>query len=189
MSYKETSRFLMEKVKLRVDNLPSDKPLKVLDFYHGDGTLWNLIKERTGRDDIVVVGVEKNRRKSGVYLHGDNRTFRFSYDDFHVVDCDAWGDPNLLLLDICMRSRAPLSVFFTLNFLPTGRQSNVVYEVLGYTKAMVRKVPTLFGRCDPIKRVQEFLSLIGVKKLKCYYDLPNDRRLLMYGFFRLNEKE
>jgi hypothetical protein len=173
----------MEKVKLRADNLPDADPLNVLDLFHGNGLIWNQIKKQTGRD-IRILGVDQKPGIPGPYLQGNNLKFKFDYDFFHVVDCDAYGSPIKQIADIVKRSTKELYVFVTFIQTGTGRLPKDLLLSLGYTRPMLGKAQTIFNRHGQTK----LLSYLGnqcIKRAKMIYT-PDKRKT--YLCFKINEK-
>ena len=50
-----------EKVKLRMDNLPAKNHIKVLDCFHGEGLIWDVIKKSRPDIKFEVVGIDQKR--------------------------------------------------------------------------------------------------------------------------------
>ena len=161
-----------EKVKIRLDNLPEENPVKVLDLFSGNGLLWNEIQRRTGRE-ILVLRIDRERGKRGAYLVGDNLKFNLDYGRFDVVDVDAYGVPFRQLERIFAQSSKPKRVFITFIQSQWGTLPRKMLNALGYTDRMIKKVPTLFNRAGQEKFLR-YLALKGVQK--CQISYTPDRR-------------
>ena len=59
--------FLLSKINLRINHLPKDDPVRVLDAFCGNGVIWDYVKKKTGRD-IKVLGIDKKIEKFKGYL-------------------------------------------------------------------------------------------------------------------------
>ena len=70
---KTDNSFLSDKIKLRLNHLPRQDNINVLDCFAGEGVIWDSIKKRTDKS-ITVVGIEQKNKK-GVYLKGNNLKF------------------------------------------------------------------------------------------------------------------
>lgn len=141
INIKTDNSFLREKVNLRLESLPDKSDVKVLECFAGDGKIWNQVKKRTGKK-IDILKIEMKKGKKGTYLQGDNMKYL--------------GGLTLELFDI---------VHVTLIQKGLGRiNSRLLYD-LGYTKGMVQKVPTLFGK-NGFEKVKQWLALKGVNKIK-----------------------
>jgi hypothetical protein len=156
-----------EKIKLRINNLPEINPLRVLDMFSGDGLLWSQIKARTERE-IFLLRVEKKKGKKGIYLLGDNLKFRINPADYDIVDIDAYGIPFSQMEKILRHPFPPKVVFITWIQSQWGVLPIDLLNLLGYSKAMVKKIPTLFNR-NGHQKLMDYLGLLGVKKVKMYH--------------------
>jgi hypothetical protein len=164
--------FFEEKVRLRIDNLPENNPLRVLDLYSGEGRLWKEIERRTGRE-ILSLRVDQQKGKRGTYLMGDNRKFNFDFSEFDCVDLDAYGVPFTQLERIFTGERKPKVVFVTFIQSQWGTLPRKMLNALGYTDPMIKRVPTLFNRAGQEKFLR-YLALKGVTK--CQISYTPDRR-------------
>ena len=172
MNKKTDHSFFEEKVKLRLEGLPEGNRLKVLDMFSGDGRIWSEIQRRTGRE-IVVLRIDRERGKQGVYLIGDNQKFNLDYSAFDVVDVDAYGVPFGQLERIFASPSRPKRLFITFIQSIWGVLPRKMLHALGYTPEMVKKCPTLFNRAGQEKFLR-YLALRGVQK--CAISYTPDRR-------------
>lgn len=173
MDKKTDNSYFEEKVKLRVAGLPATSPVKVLDMFSGNGTIWQEIKRRTRRE-ILVLRIDRERGKRGAYLVGDNLKFNLDYNQFDILDVDAYGVPFRQLERIfSARFTHPVRVFITFIQSQWGSLPRKMLTALGYTPAMIKKCPTLFYRAGQEKFLQ-YLALKGVRK--CQIAHTPDRR-------------
>jgi SAM-dependent methyltransferase len=173
--------FFREKVKLRVDNLPVDDPVNVLDVFHGQGLIWKEIVRTTGRR-INVLGIDRKPGMSQVYLQGDNRKFQVDYNQFDLIDLDAYGVPYEQLEKIFKQATREIGIFVTFVQSVYGRLPIGFLESLGYSCAMVKKIPSIFFRHGQ-QKLLDYLSLHCVHHVKIY---QTDNKRKTYIFFKIN---
>ncbi len=139
---------LEEKVILRLNSLSEiNKPtISVLECFGGDGIIWGKVKERTEKK-INVLRIDVKPDKVGVYLHGNNLKYLATIDlsGFDIIDLDAYGSP-FQQLEIVFRRAYKGLIHCTFIQTGMGMINHDLLEEVGYTKAMVRKCPTLFTR-------------------------------------------
>lgn len=181
-SHQTDNSHFEEKVLLRIEMLPDVNPLRVLDMFSGQGLIWKEVRNRTGKD-IRVVSVDVKSIKNRIVLTGDNRKYRFDYNAFDVIDLDAYGVPFDQLEDLFLRCRSTMVVYVTYIQSQYGRLPVKMLNAIGYSKAMVNKIPTLFNR-DGQKKFLNYLATRGVKNIKIY-DTQNHRKT--YAGFIINE--
>lgn len=159
--------FFEEKIKLRLEGLPDGNPLKVLDMFSGDGRIWAEIQRRTGRE-IIILRVDRQKSRHGIYLQGDNRKFSLDYSAFDCVDLDAWGVPYAQLERIFSSPSKPKRLFITFIQSIWGSLPSGMLRALGYTDRMVKRCPTLFYRHGQQKFL-DYLALKGVTKCQIFH--------------------
>lgn len=155
-----------EKLKLRIENLPKSNPLKVLDLFSGNGQLWEEIQKRTGRE-ILTLRIDKEKGKRGIYLMGDNRKFKLDFAQFDIVDLDAYGIPFYQLERVLSGPSRPKRIFITFIQSQFGRIPRGMLQALGYSDAMVKKIPTLFDK-EGREKLLRYLAGKGIKSCKVY---------------------
>ena len=157
-----------EKVKLRVDNLPDKDPVLVLDMYAGSGRIWTEVKKITGRN-IEVIGIEKKKISGKVYLRGDNKKFVMDYDQFDIIDLDAYGVPFAQIEKIFAHGSCKKFITF-ITFIQSqwGVLPRGLLNSMGYTPAMIKKIPTIFNRTGQQKFLQ-YLGNKGVTTVRIYH--------------------
>jgi len=158
--------FLYDKIKLRMNNFPEKDSINVLDCFAGNGTIWKYIKNHCNKK-INILSIDK-KQLSGIYLKGDNLKFLQSIDlnKFDVIDLDAYGVPYQQLKFIFKNYKNHhCSIFITfiqslMGGLPLG-----LLEDIGYSKKMIRKIPTLFYK-NGLEKMKLFLAQNGVREIK-----------------------
>jgi SAM-dependent methyltransferase len=160
--------FLLAKVKLRMNHLPETDPVRVLDAYCGNGIIWDYIKKKSGRD-IRVLGIDKKADAAMIYLIGDNVKFmkRMRLEKFDVIDLDAYGVPFEQLeyvLSYDKKKNLHHRIFVTFIQSVFGRLPDGMLKRLGFTEAMIQKIPTLIMR-NGIEKFKNYLALMGVKNI------------------------
>jgi hypothetical protein len=158
--------FLGDKIALRVNNVPKKESLRVLDCYHGSGTIWKNVQERyTGK--ITVVKIDKFQKDDLFVLLGDNLKYlkKIDLSVFDAIDLDAYGIPFEQLKLLFERKYRGV-VFVTFIQTLFGKLPVSFLESLGYTQSMVAKCPTLFYK-NGLEKLCSFLEQNGVKKIIC----------------------
>lgn len=155
--------YFADKVFLRLNHLPVEKEITVLDCFSGNGTIWNEVKRRTDKK-ITILRIEKESRK-GIYLKGDNLKYLAGMDlnAFDIIDLDAYGVP-FKQLQIIFEQRPKSTIFVT--FIQTI-YVQLPIELLtysGYTLEMIQKIPSLFFR-KAMEIMTGYLAKNGVKKI------------------------
>ena len=172
------------KVRLRLDNLPRKRTIKVLDLFAGDGLIWQRIKESSNKD-IEIVSIDKKRKTNRLHLVGDNLKFLQSIgiENFDVIDLDAYGCPYKPLKWL-LRHKLKRNAIIHVTFIQSqfGALPHGFLIDLGYTKKMVKQVPTLFYR-NGLQKLLVWLSARGIKSVKFYSN--NNRK--HYLCFRIGE--
>lgn len=154
-------------MELRRANLPEKETIRVLDCFSADGSLWREVQAHT-KAKLQVLRIEKEKGKRGTYLPGDNLKYLKSLDlsSFDVIDLDAFGVPYAQLKILFERGyRGNVYVTFIPGIGGLFRLPDAMLEEIGYTRAMVKKVPSLFAR-HPRRALLAFLARHGVKKVK-----------------------
>ena len=148
--------FLGDKIELRVKHLPDKERIQVLDCFAGDGIIWKNIKEQS-KKQIKVIGIDKSKR-SGLYLHGDNRKFikTMMLEQFDIIDLDAYGVPYEQLKIIFDREFKGIIFVTFIQSLFGGLPRRMLYEI-GYTKEMINKIPSLFNK-NGFEKFKRFLD-------------------------------
>ncbi len=162
---KTENSYLRAKVELRKRFLPNRPGVRVLDLFSADGTIWNTITRETRRK-IDVLRIEKEPDRQGTYLRGDNLKFLGSLDldRFDVIDLDAYGVPFKQLERLFEKRPAGAVVHVTFIQSMYGGLPRKMLLYLGYTEAMVKKIPSLFFR-DGFEKFKAYLYAKGIRKI------------------------
>jgi len=166
--------YLADKIALRISMLPKKKELRVIDAFHGAGTIWkNIQKKYDGKIKITRIDIEQ---KDDVFtLIGKNEKFLPSLplEKYDVIDLDAYGVPYEQLKIIFDRGFKGL-VFVTFIQTVIGILQTDFLVDLGYTESMVKKCPSLFCKNGQEKFLR-WLKIKGVDRVtmrrharKCY---------------------
>lgn len=170
------------KVDLRLNNLPAQKKFTVLDCFAGNGLIWKRIQELRPKLQVEILSIEKERGKAGVYLVGDNLRFLGSMDltVFDVIDLDAYGLPyKQLKLVLSRRLKKGVIIYLTAIQSVYGSIPKALLCDLGYTPAMLEKIPTLFWRNGP-QKIKDWLWLMGVRNVRVYSNKANRKNYLCF---------
>ena len=161
---KTDNSFLFDKVQLRLNHLPKEDNINVLDCYAGDGVIWSNVK-RQSKKNISVVSIEEKKRE-GVYLKGNNLKFlkTINLNSFNVIDLDAYGVPYEQLRIIFSKHPKNVVVFVTfIQSLYGGLPKRMLCDI-GYSRTMVDKIPSLFFK-DGFSKFLRFLYLNNVRNV------------------------
>ena len=147
MKIQTDNSYLAEKVQLRIESLPKKEVVTVLECFAGDGLIWKEVKRITKRN-IKILRIDQKDDKKGIYLKGDNLKFLQSIDldRFDIVDLDAYGSPFTQLLEIIHAKQFKGIVHCTFIQSMFGALNKRMLFDLGYTKAMIEKIPSLFNK-------------------------------------------
>lgn len=150
--------------------------ISVLDCFAGNGYIWDRVKKISGKK-IKVLRIDKKSKSAGIFLKGDNIKFLKDMDlgQFDVIDLDSYGVPYAQLKIIFQKAFCG-RVFVTFIQSVYGLLPKRMLYVLGYTKAMVDKIPTLFSQ-NGLKKFKNYLWLNGVRKV---YIRSADRKHYLY---------
>lgn len=182
---KTDNSFFDAKIRLRMDNLPKGKGLEVLDCFAGQGTLWREVRRCLPDRKLVVLSMDQKTKSDCLGLIGDNVKFLASMDlmRFDVIDLDAYGSPFRQLKIVLGRPLKPgVVIFGTFIQSVMGMLPHDFLAELGYTPAMVRKMPTLFCRHGQAKLLA-WLGNKGAQSLKMY-STENGRKSVHHFMIR-----
>ncbi len=156
--------FFADKVLLRLRHLPDSNIIRVLDCFSGNGLIWDTVKKYTDKK-IIVVRIDKEAGKKGLYLHGDNLKFLKNMDlsKYNVIDIDAYGIPYKQM-DILFRRNVSAVVFVTFIQSLYGGIPLKMLQSYGFTRKMINKTPSLFyKKADGV--LYNYLASNGVTKI------------------------
>jgi len=159
---KTDNSYLNSKINLRVNHLPDQQSIKVLDCFAGRSRIWKEIKKKSNKN-INVVGID--RISYGSTLKGDNVKYLkgMNLDKYDIIDLDAYGVP-FKQLEIIFKKKYKGILFVTFVQSIFGRLPVRMLTKIGYTKNMIRKCPTLFNR-NGIEKFKQYLAINGIKKI------------------------
>jgi hypothetical protein len=170
MLTKTNNSFLAEKIRVRLHSLSQiNRPtLRILEAYRGESLLWPEVQKHTDKK-IELVGIDIKGDYKGAYLKGDNVKFLLSMnlDGYDIIDLDAYGVPYQQLKAIIQKGYSGVVHCTFIQSMYGGLPRGMLGQ-LGYSHAMVRKIPTLFIR-DGVEKFKQFLSLYGVNKITGYF--------------------
>jgi hypothetical protein len=157
--------YLEDKIALRLNCIPKLKTLRVLDCYHGSGSIWKNIQKKYG-GNIKILKIDKEQKDDGFVLIGENEKYikSLNLNNFDVVDLDAYGVPYEQLKEVFKQGFKGW-VFVTFIQTVMGCLPHEFLIDIGYTKEMIEKCPTLFYG-NGFKKMCNFLEKNGVTKIK-----------------------
>ena len=180
---KKTDHFFFQaKLKLRLENLPPQKSLAVLDCFAGNGQIWREIKRLRPDLQIEVLSIDTKTQTEGIHLIGNNLKFLRSLNlsDFDVIDLDAYGIPFRQLQYILERRRShDVTIYLTFIQNIFGALPHRLLLALGYPKTMVVKIPTLFYR-HGFEKLKEYLAIRGIRSIRYYCDYRHRKHYLWF---------
>lgn len=153
--------YLLDKIRLRLLNLPDKKEINVLDCYRGNNEIWKAIKHKSDKA-INVLGIDKEKKYDGVYLQGENLKFLKTLDlnKFDIIDLDAYGIPYKQLELIFERKfRGIIFVTFIQSIM--GMINKKLLFKLGFTQSMISKCPTLISK-NGYEKFKSYLYINGI---------------------------
>ena len=159
---KTDNSYLNSKINLRVNHLPDQQSIKVLDCFAGRSRIWKEINKKSNKD-INVVGID--RISYGSTLRGDNIKYLkgMNLNKYDIIDLDAYGVP-FRQLEIVFQKKYKGILFITFIQSIFGRLPVRMLEKIGYTRKMIKKCPTLFNR-NGIEKFKQYLAINGIKKI------------------------
>ena len=177
---KTDNSFFDAKVNLRYDNLPDQKHISVLDCFSGDGLIWSAVQARATGKTISVLPIDTKATTAQVHLIGDNMKFIGAMDltGFDVIDLDAYGSA-IAQLRLLLTRELRVGVVLHITFIQSifGRLPDQFLMDLGYSKAMIKKIPSLFYK-DGQAKLLEWLSLHGFKRVAFWSDTAKRKTYL-----------
>ena len=159
---KTDNSYLSSKINLRMNHLPDQKSIKVLDCFAGQSRIWKEIKRRSFKN-INVIGID--RISYGSTLKGDNIKYLkgMNLNKYDIIDLDAYGVP-FRQLEIIFRKKYKGILFITFIQSIFGSLPIRMLEKIGYTRKMIKKCPTIFNR-NGIEKFKQYLAMNGIKKI------------------------
>lgn len=164
------------KVDLRIASISEMNDIKVLDAFSGRGRIWKEVqKKHPGNIDITQIDTRID--KEGAYLKGDNSKFMGSINlsQFDLIDLDAYGIP-FKQLEVVFKSNFKGIIHCTFIQSGMGMLPKKMLEKVGYSRAMIDKIPTLFSK-KGIEILYKYLSINNIERL---YLLSLGRKHYLY---------
>lgn len=166
---KTDNSYTEEKILLRLKAIEKiDNPI-ILECYAGNGILWDEVKKRTNKK-VQILRIEKEKNKGfKTYLQGDNLKYLSSIElgKFNVIDLDAYGIPAAQL-DIIFNRNFKGVIIVTAIQTMQGALPHSILLKNGYTKQMIKKIPTLFYR-NGIDKLKNYLYISGINEIEGYF--------------------
>lgn len=169
------------KVQLRVRSLPRKNEIYVLDCFSGTGKIWKEVCRRESEKNIHVISIEKEEGKNRYAITGDNIKVLSAIDlkIFDIIDLDSYGIP-FSQMEILFRKGYKGIVHITAIQSGMGKLPNGLLIKLGYTRNMIKKIPTIFNR-NGIEKIKNYLYLYDIEHITgCFIDRKN------YFYFKTN---
>jgi len=153
------------KIDLRRFCIENTKSPKILELYAGSGYIYSQIKDL----DFEILSIEKEKNKHKTALVGDNLKFLKNFDltKFNIIDLDAYGTPYEQL-EIILNSNFKGYVLVTYIQTVYGSLPQKMLMQLGYSKNMIKKIPTLFYR-NALQKIKNYLYLHGIQLIEGYF--------------------
>lgn len=169
---------LNSKVYLRTFFMNKEKEYSVLDCFHGTGEIWNNIKLKGY--NVSVIGIDK---KENATIKGDNIKVLpgLNLENFDIIDLDAYGMPIKQLEIIFDKVKTEKIIYVTYIQTLFGAVDNMLLEIIGYPKQMVKKCPTLFFK-NAFEKFIIYLTIKGIKDI--YYIQQSSNKY--YISFKIN---
>lgn len=162
LQIKTDNSYLNTKINLRMNHLPDQQSIKVLDCFAGRSKIWKKIKKESSKN-INAVGID--RISYGSTLKGDNVKYLkgMNLDKYDIIDLDAYGIP-FRQLEVIFKKRYKGILFITFIQSIFGRLPVRMLTKIGYTRNMIKKCPTLFNR-NGIEKFKQYLAMNGIRKI------------------------
>lgn len=162
---KTDNHYLKEKINLRKEVLKMvDNPV-ILECFSGRGLLWDSIDDKY---QITRIEIEKGKNKKS-HLQGDSFKFLKGFDlsKFNIIDLDAYGVP-FKYIDYIIKSN--FKGYIIVTSIQTGMEKlpNDLLLSLGYTKEMIKKIPSLFNK-NGLQKLEQYLYISGIKEITGYF--------------------
>lgn len=163
---KTDNHYLKEKIQLRKEVISLIENPTILECFAGKGVLYRTIKN----DSIKITSIEIEQGKNKkAHLTGDSFKYLLSLDlsQYNIIDLDAYGIP-FKYIDHIIKSGFKGYVIVTAIQSGMGKLPNDLLLKLGYTKNMIKKIPTLFNTRG-LEKLKNYLYLVGVKSITGYF--------------------
>lgn len=164
---KTDNHYLTEKIQLRQEVIKLVKNPNILECFAGKGVLYKELKKQNNIN-ITSIEIEHNKNKTA-HLTGDSFKYLKALDltQYNIIDLDAYGIP-FKYIDYIINSEFKGYVIVTAIQAGMGKLPDDLLIRLGYTKAMIKKIPTLFNT-KGVDKLKNYLYLVGIKSITGYF--------------------
>jgi len=172
------------KVKLRIENLPEKKTIKVLDAFAGDGLIWKeIIKQCPDKVfEIVSIDNKKGLNNDNIVSNNVYYILRNDISNFDVIDLDCYGSPFETLRAIFYNKKVNAIVFFTLIRSGLGStKKDMLSEIYGIEIA--NRISRVFSK-NPIEPFCDYIRKHGITKIN-YTSVQKTGSNKFYGHFNI----
>jgi len=165
--------YLSEKIILRKNAIEKLKKKNVLDLFCGNKLIWSNIEH----DKYLGIDIKTDKN-----IKGDNRKYipRLDLSIYNIIDIDAYGVPykqiELILKNKTLDKGS--IIFFTFIQTVFGAIDNSMLLRLGYSREMIKKIPTIFYK-NGFDKFKKYLSVENIKNIN-YINIDNK----YYGYFK-----
>lgn len=175
---KTDNSYFESKVKLRIDHLPNEINIDVLDVFTGHQLIWDEIKSRIPKKKINVLGIDK-RQFNKIILKGDNRKYlkKINLDRFNVIDLDAYGIPFSQLDILFNRNIKNKTIYVTFIQSTFGQLPKKMLNYIGIPNRFINKIPTLFNK-NGLEKFKKYLAFNNVSMI--YYYSYNNKHYIAF---------
>lgn len=164
---KTDNHYLTEKIQLRQEVIKLVKHPKILECFAGRGVLYKELKKQNSIK-ITSIEIEHNKNKYA-HLTGDSFKYLKALDltKYNIIDLDAYGIP-FKYIDFIIKSGFKGYLIVTAIQSGMGKLPNGLLISLGYTKEMIKKIPTLFNT-KGLEKLKNYLYIAGVNEIVGYF--------------------
>ena len=162
---KTDNSYIDVKISLRRFCIQNSKNANILELFAGSGKIYSFITDL----DYNILSIEKERNKHKTALIGDNLKFikNFDLSRYNIIDCDSYGIP-FEQLEIILNSDFKGYIIVTYIQSIYGNLPLKMLFKLGYSKKMIKKIPTLFCR-NALNKLKNYLYLYGIEEITGYF--------------------
>jgi hypothetical protein len=172
------------KVKLRIENLPEKKTIKVLDAFAGDGLIWKEIKKQCPDKVFEIVSIDNKKGLNNDNIVSNNVYYilRNDISNFDVIDLDCYGSPFEQLRAIFYNKKVNAIIFFTLIRSGLGAtKKDMLAEIYGIE--IGNRISRVFSK-NPIEPFCDYIRRHGITKIN-YTSVQKTGSNKFYGYFNI----
>jgi len=147
---KTDNAYLAAKADVREAVLATlDRPIRVLDCFHGTGEVWREMRKRGHECDVTGVDI-KPRTAGTIRMRADEALRRLTVERYNVFDLDAYGCPLMELSTLLHRLRPGpkrrVAIAWTWGYMgPHASVPRYLQRAIGWTRTDVRIPPPLLS--------------------------------------------